>query len=141
MVKRDPGGLVFEDGPAAGVTIPAGRAPYFLRVVEGDPRTTGRQWDVLDQLHDVPVPGERVHVYEAVPGTLFDPELFMRKTGTFICPTPGAKGQYRHRPDVDGEQLRTTESWRAWARKSATHVELPDGRRMVDGVTLQPMDA
>lgn len=131
MTKRAQGGVVLEDGPAAG-TYSVRRAPYFLRAVTS-PDGGGRT-DLLDQLHDTPMPTERVHVYEAIPGTLWDPDTLAR-TGTFLCPPPGASGRYRHRPDVDGEQLRDTAAWRAWARAQPAPVPL------LDGVTLQRREA
>lgn len=98
----------FLDGPAAGLTLSHARAPHFLRVV-----CNGTSWDLLDRLDDEPRPDEVVHVYQQVPGT---------HTGrTHINGgTPSTSGwydsaTYRHRPDVDGEQVRTTEAWRAWA--------------------------
>lgn len=129
-MTRSKGGIVLEDGPAAG-TYSARRAPYFLRAVVA--RSDGRV-DLLDQLYDEPRPIEAVHVYEAIPGTIWDPDTLAR-TGTFICPRPGASGRYRHRADVDGEQLRTTAAWRAWARAQTAPVPL------LDGVTLERREA
>jgi hypothetical protein len=108
------GGIVLEDGPAAG-TYSVRRAPHLLRAVVS--RSDGRV-DLLDQLHDEPRPIEAVFVYEAVAGTVFDPDMLARG-GTFLCPPPGASGKCRHRADVDGEELRTTEAWRSWARANA----------------------
>lgn len=124
-MSRSKGGVVLEDGPAAG-TYSVRRAPHFLRAVVSP---TGHL-DLLDRLDDTPLPGEVVSVYEAVPGTIFDPDTLAR-TGTFICPPPCVRGSYRHRVDVDGEQLRTTEAWRRWARSQPTSVPL------LDGVTLE----
>jgi hypothetical protein len=93
------------DGPAAGVTLNVARAPLFLRLV-----CTGTSWDALDQPWDIPKAGEIVHVY--------------RRAGavTHVC-TRGAgcyeSADYEHVPDVDGEQLRATAAWRAWARAQA----------------------
>jgi hypothetical protein len=116
--------VVLEDGPAAG-RYSVRRAPYFLRAVVD---RSGR-CDLLDQLGDQPMPGETVHVYEAT-GILFDPDT-MARMGTFLCPRPGASGTYRHRADVDGEQLRETAAWRAWTRAE------PADRELLDGVTLE----
>ena len=124
-MTRSKGGVVLEDGPAAG-TYSVRRAPYFLRAVG---HASGHT-DLLDQLNDEPLETELVYVYEAIPGTIWDPDTLAR-TGTFLCPPPGASGRYRHRPDVDGEQLRTTAAWRAWARSQPAPVEL------LDGVTLE----
>lgn len=123
------GGVVLEDGPAVG-RYSVRRAPYFLRAVVN--RATGAR-DLLDQLEDQPMPGEAVHVYEAI-GHLFDPDLLAR-TGTFLCPRPGASGTYRHRADVDGEQLREAAAWRAWARAQ------PVDRDLFDGATLELIPA
>jgi len=109
MTSPTRGSVVLLDGPAAG-RYSVRRAPYFLRaVIARDGRL-----DLLDQLHDEPRPVERVHVYEAA-GPLWSAEA-ERRAGTIICPPPGASGEYRHRPDVDGEQLRETEAWREWCR-------------------------
>jgi hypothetical protein len=126
MSRHGQGGLVLEDGPAAG-RYTVRRAPHFLRAVVHD---ISGQRDLLDQLNDEPTPNEDVFVYEAVPGTIFDPDTLAR-TGTFLCPPPAASGRYRHRADVDGETLRTTEAWRAWARVQPATVAL------LDGVTLE----
>lgn len=125
-MTRSKGGMVLEDGPAAG-TYSAMRAPHYLRAVVS--RSDGRV-DLLDMLFDDPRPIEDVFVYEAEPGSIFDPDTLAR-TGTFICPRPGASGRYRHRADVDGEALRTTGAWRAWARAQPATVPL------LDGVTLE----
>lgn len=127
-MTRAKGGVVLEDGPCAG-TYSVRRAPHFLRAV----RFEAKQ-DLLDQLDDEPRLGERVYVYEAIPGTIFDPDTLAR-TGTFLCPPPGASGRYRHRPDVDGEALRTTAAWRAWARAQPAPIAL------LDGVTLERREA
>jgi len=129
-VTRSKGGVVLEDGPAAG-TYSVRRAPYFLRAVVS--RSDARV-DLLDQLYDEPRAIEAVHVYEAIPGTIWDPDTLAR-TGTFLCPPPAASGRYRHRADVDGEQLRMTAAWRAWARAQPAPVEL------LDGVTLERHEA
>jgi hypothetical protein len=123
-LSRHGGGVVLEDGPCAG-TYSIMRAPHFLRAVRFE-----NVQDLLDQLNDEPRLGETVHVYEALPGTIFDPDTLAR-TGTFLCPPPAASGRYRHRADVDGEELRTTTAWRAWARSQPASVPL------LDGVTLE----
>jgi hypothetical protein len=126
MGRQGQGGVVLEDGPAAG-RYTVRRAPHFLRAVVS--RSDGRV-DLLDQLNDEPRPVEAVYVYEAEPGSIFDPDTLAR-TGTFLCPPPAASGRYRHRADVDGEALRTTAAWRAWAREQPATVPL------LDGVTLE----
>ncbi len=129
-MTRSKGGVVLVDGPAAG-TYSVRRAPYFLRAVMNNRSGTR---DLLDQLNDEPRPIEAVYVYEAEPGSLWDPDMLAR-TGTFICPPPGAHGRYHHRADVDGEQLRTTAAWRAWARAQPAPAEL------LDGITLERREA
>ena len=126
-----PGGVELVDGPAAG-RYSARRAPWFLRAVVD--RTNGTR-DLLDQLDDRPVPGEAVHVYEAEPGSLWDPDMIRRVQHVIICPPPGARGVYRHRPDVDGETLRETSAWRAWCRSQPIPVPT------LDGVDLTPREA
>jgi hypothetical protein len=130
MGRHGQGGVVLEDGPAAG-RYTVRRAPHFLRAVVS--RSDGRV-DLLDQLYDEPRPIETVHVYEAAPHSIFDPDTLSR-TGTFLCPPPAASGRYHHRADVDGESVRTTEAWRAWARAQPATVPL------LDGVTLERREA
>lgn len=96
----------FLDGPAAGVSLSHARAPHFLRVV-----SNGTSWDLLDRLDDAPRPDEIVYVYEQVPNT------HLGRVHISGGPSSGwfASADYRYRPDVDGEQLRETAAWRAWA--------------------------
>lgn len=100
------------DGPAQGVSLSLRRAPILLRVVRG-PR--GR-WDALDQLDDVPRPGESIHVYRLVPGTR-----------SFMCIRPGGcfeHGDYTHVSDAPAEEtLRDTDRWRAWAERQGERIE------------------
>ena len=112
---------MLEDGPAAG-RYSVRRAPYLMRAVG---HASGHT-DLLDQLNDEPLETELVYVYEAIPGTIVD---WSQHRDWIICPPPGASGRYRHRPDVDGETLRTTAAWRAWARAQ------PTADPVVDGVT------
>lgn len=114
------GPLVLEDGPAAG-RYTVTRSPYFLRAVVD----AGGRIDILDQLTDAPRQDERVFVYEAIPGTISS----FGAPGVIVCPPPAASGRYRHRADVDGEQLRETEAWRAWCRAE------PAGQYLVDAIT------
>lgn len=116
--------LTFVDGPAAGRKLGCRRAPHFLRVVVH--RRTGRI-DVLDQLTDEPMPLEDVHVYEAT-GPTSDGEGMARR-GIIVCPPPGGTGEYRYRPDVDGQRVRSTPDWRAWARAQVTDIPLVDPTR------------
>jgi|GEM_PF-2209605 hypothetical protein len=119
--KADVGGMVLEDGPCAG-RYSARRSPYFLRAVRD---TTNGKVDLLDQLDDTPRPTERVHVYEAFPGTISSD---LRLALTIVCPPPtGASGRYWYRADVEGEQLRDTDAWRTWARAQPAKEKLRDG--------------
>lgn len=123
--RRVKGGMVLEDGPAAG-TFSTRRAPHFLRAVVGRDGVI----DLLDQLFDEPLSTESVYVYEAV-GPVSDADSWNRH-GTIICPTPGGSGTYRHRADVDGEQLRSTSAWRDWARAQPSSTP---GQALVDVTT------
>jgi hypothetical protein len=94
------------DGPAAGKQLTLWRAPLYLRVVIAP---NGRV-DALDQLADEPRDYERVFVYHG--RGLFN----WRRDRTIVCPPgPLTSGEYVWMPDVDGEQLRETAAWRAWA--------------------------
>jgi hypothetical protein len=129
-VRRGKGGaMVLDDGRARG-RYSTRRAPFFIRAVVS--KVDGKV-DLLDQLADTPNDDEVVHVYQAS-GPLFCPDTMARTGFAIICPPPGASGTYRHRADVDGEQLRTTDAWRAWCR--AQDVDRP----MLDGETLQPRE-
>jgi hypothetical protein len=102
---------MFLDGPAAGRSLDLRRAPFLLRVVVD--RATGAV-DALDQLVDEPGDGEDVHVYV----------LAAPPQRAHVCYRGSKKRQsgwwefgiYRHLADVDGEELRETDTWRAWAR-------------------------
>lgn len=111
------------DGPAAGVSLGLRRVPIFLRVVMD--RRTGRV-DALDQLADEPLPGEAVHVYQGVPGTMTalraDIIVCVRGADGMQRAATGS-GDYRHRPDVDGESVRSTTAWRAWCLAQPEAVE------------------
>lgn len=101
----------FLDGPAAGKTCDTRRAPVFLRaVIDG---TTGKV-DVLDQLDDTPTPSETVSVYERV------------TMPAFFCVRPGGcfeSADYAHMPHIDGELLRETGAWQAWANSEGARRE------------------
>lgn len=106
------------DGPVGPVTLANGRAPIFLRVTIDDDGTV----DVLDQLEDTPKATERIHVYEQVPGTHHGVALVMMARPRRCVSM--ADGDYRHRPDVDGETVRETDAWRAWCHAEAIRQEL-----------------
>lgn len=104
----------FLDGPAEGCDLMLRRCPPYLRVVVKIPGAPAPTIDALDQLEDVPAPNEVVVVYRRVDGT------FSRMHFCFRGKDRGKSGwqetgEYRHLPDVDGEQLRDTAAWRAWA--------------------------
>ncbi len=109
--------ITFLDGPAKGESLALRRIPKLLRVV----RSRRGQWDALDQLDDVPQPGETIFVYvrrdEPAP------------TWYHVC----ARGQGRSASGrywnaeyslFRGEEpadhvLRDTDAWRAWAAQQA----------------------
>ena len=122
------------DGPCQG-TFMVKRAPIFLRAVakpvllprepgdeEGQIRTDLGECDVLDQLEDTPEAGEQVFVYK-----------LQGKAGSFHIHARGkdgkaisgwyAMGQYKHLPEVDGEQLRDNGRWRVWVQERLQKVE------------------
>lgn len=109
---------MMRDGPARGYAPILGRAPRFLRVVYDARRTdgqhTGRHWDVLDQVDDEPREGELIFVYRlaGAPG--------------YVCGRgrggSGLVAEYVHVPEVDGESVRETAAWRAWAQSQAPPV-------------------
>lgn len=93
------------DGPAAGA-LALERAPIFLRAVV-DP---AGKIEALDQLDDKPEPGEKVYVYEQ---TAYRGQAFITLQRPRRC-VHTHSADYRHRDDVDGEQVRDREAWRAW---------------------------
>ena len=103
----------FLDGPAGPTSLANGRSPVFLRVVI-DP---AGKVDCLDQLEDTPAKDETIHLYELVPGTDHGRALVMLARPRRCVWM--ASGDYRHRPDVDGETLRETSAWRAWVEREA----------------------
>ena len=116
----------FLDGPAAGRSLGLRRVPLFLRVTID--RRSGRV-DALDQLDDVPMPGEAVHVYQGDRETLMAlPQdwIICVRTADGMGRAATGSGDYRHRPDVDGEQLRDTGAWRAWCRAQPEAAELAE---------------
>jgi hypothetical protein len=101
----------FEDGPAAGAFLTLRRAPVFLRVVIVADLLGDAEVDALDMPEDAPSDHEAVHVYEQVAGSIG--HLCIRGPGGGCFQT----ARYRHRPDVDGEQLRDRQRWEAWASR------------------------
>lgn len=106
------------DGPAGPTTLVNGRAPRFLRVTIDQQGAV----DCLDQLEDTARDTEQIYIYELVPGTNTGVAL-VRMARPATCVSM-AMGDYTHRADVDGEQLRDTEAWRTWCRAQAA-LEVP----------------
>lgn len=97
--------VTFSGGPADARELALQRAPLFLRVV-----VAGRKIDALDQLDDAPRDDEHVYVYRCLWST---PPVHVCSRGRGCSVTVSAS--YEWLEDVDGEQLRDTEAWRAWA--------------------------
>jgi hypothetical protein len=85
------------DGPLGPLTLGNGRAPRYLRVVQD---AVGHV-DCLDRPEDVADRSETIQVYELVPGT--DHGIALVRTGRPATCIELASGDYRHRPDIDGE--------------------------------------
>lgn len=118
------------DGPAGGAELSLRRAPVYLRVVID---SAGRV-DALDMLDDVPRDGETVHVYQGDRDTLraLPDDVFVCASGRDgMRQVGGADGVYRHRPDVDGEQLRDTAVWRSWVIEEVARQAESVGPRQV----------
>ena len=108
--------LTLKDGPAKGAYAVT-RSPNFLRAVTD---SQGNR-DVLDQLSDQPTPAETVHVYRRT--KQHDEAITMLMlTGTNgsgrRC-VPSVVAEYHHMPEIDGETMRDTSTWRAWAIANA----------------------
>ncbi len=105
----------FRGGPAGGAVLALRRAPRFLRVVIGP----AGEVDALDQLDDVPRGDELVEVYE----------LADHRGAVHVCARGGhasgwyASATYRFRADIDGQALRDTAAWRAWAAAQPSPLE------------------
>ena len=100
------------DGPCKG-TFMVKRAPLFLRGVLRARLGAEGEADVLDRLEDTPEAGEQVFVYQRQ-GQAGSFHIHARgKDGKAISGWY-AIGQYKHLPDVDGEQLRDNAKWQAW---------------------------
>lgn len=106
----------FIDGPAAGVYLELRRAPIMLRVV-----CSGKgQWDALDQLDDLPLWNETVHVYRM----RGDPITY------HVCRSPRSKSGWHNdseyvvwpTPPPD-ETLRDNAAWAAWTDQIKSEVE------------------
>jgi hypothetical protein len=99
----------FVGGPLDGMSLDIGRAPHYLRVVVDEQGNV----DALDELDDVPRPGERVAVYVR-PGESEAMHVDYRdgkRAARWIV-----NAAYVHLADVEGEDLRDTAAWRAWVR-------------------------
>ena len=95
----------FMDGPCK-TDLMLKNAPMFLRAVVDDKGKI----DALDQVTDMPAPDEKVYVYRREGGfTQVHLHLSPRsQSGWYVM------AKYRYLPDVDGEQVRETDAWRAW---------------------------
>jgi hypothetical protein len=100
------------DGPAKGAYA-LERAPVYLRAVVGPDGN-----DCLDQLSDTPAVDERVYVYRQVKysGPV---HITMARPRRHVW-THIAEYEYLADVDAEAEQLRDSESWRAWAINQAT---------------------
>ena len=96
------------DGPCQG-DIMVKRAPVFLRAVLG-PRG---KIDVLDQLDDTPAADEKVFVYRRE-GDSNQMHIYARGKGGKALTGWWPFANYKHLPDVDGEQLRDNAKWQAY---------------------------
>lgn len=104
--------LRFLDGPAAGKTLTCTRAPIYLRVVEDADGT----FDALDQLTDVPEPGERIHVYRMAEDHGMVHYDGRDKQGRRFGRTEQC-ADYRLNPEQpDDATVRDTALWRAWCQ-------------------------
>lgn len=100
----------FLDGPAAGRSLMLRRAPLYLRAVWD---AVNQKWDALDQLTDLPAPGEMIVVYRRTgePSAAFIDwtEKGRRRGGCF------AVAEYALVSDQpDDATTRLTKSWRKW---------------------------
>ena len=101
--------IVFDDGPAAGVSLQLRRAPLFLRVVID--KQTG-EVDALDQLGDQPRLGETIHAYRRVTNEL---QYHMRacKDGSGWY----SSARYQLHDEQPADHVgRDRESWREWTQ-------------------------
>ena len=92
-------------GPADGVTLMLQRAPIYLRAV----RSSGGDWDALDQLTDAPRANEQIVVY-ALDGEAG--RMHVRARGGCQWYTTA---EYRAvDPQPDDATVRDMASWRTW---------------------------
>jgi hypothetical protein len=102
------------DGPCKG-TFMAKSAPLFLRAVLTNKLFAENDPDVLDQPEDTPAANEKVYVYERQgKAGWFHLKGDKNVTGFY------ATGQYKHRPDIEGERFRDNQRWHAWLAERAT---------------------
>lgn len=97
----------FADGPAIGITLTLRRAPLFLRAV----RSGRGGWDALDQLHDECRASETPYAYRRIgPASRWRLKSQRRgQSGWFVA------AEYRLcDPQPTSDDMRDTESWRAW---------------------------
>lgn len=110
----------FLDGPAAGRVLMLRRSPLYLRAVRGP----DGKWDALDQLGDVPGPGEAVVAYRRVgeAGALHIDSTECVKVGNKTKRRRVGRwygvAEYRVVDQQPADDvLRDTEAWRAWCRE------------------------
>ena len=97
------------DGPAKG-TYMCKRAPLHLRAVVNDKGGT----DVLDMPSDTPTDLEAIHVYRRIGGhSMVHLNMAGRRMSGFY-----ARADYEWMPDVDGEYVRETTTWRRWVEEA-----------------------
>ena len=122
--------LHLQDGPAQGHYI-SNRDIYFVRAAVDV--ATGKK-RLLDQLANQPKYTERVYVYER-DTSIPTGHALVRKSGGggrgAHCVGSFSAG-YFHRPDIDGETVRSIPAWQAWVRANA-----PAG--LIDPTTGHPL--
>ena len=90
------------------------RAPRYIRAVKD--KLTG-ETDLLDQIEDTPNDSEEVFVYKLEEGTSGTVHLDGRGKNGKRFGGWYAMREYRHLPEVNGEELRDNNVWQAWATK------------------------
>ena len=103
--------VVLMDGHCKGSYM-VKRAPDFLRAVLDQDGET----DLLDLVKDIPKATEKIYVYKLVPDTRGIVHLDARgKDGKKITGWY-AIGEYKHIPEIEGEQFRDNLKWQDWVR-------------------------
>jgi hypothetical protein len=99
----------FADGPAAGVRLVLGRAPWLLRVV----RSAAGEWDALDQLGDTPRPGETISVYYRASDVLRYHVLMVKRSQSGWRESADYKLLSEQPPE---SVVRDTAAWQKWCQ-------------------------